>query len=248
VGDVLELITEGGLAYLHVTHSHDPIVLDVARVLPGLFASRPTERELEEPVKSAEAYPIQTAARYEPDDYQLVCTIPVPEGFRPPPPLRFLDIAVLPLPKRATVDGVMKVFDEWSPQQREWGFHDIIFAQELRERVLSGWHPRDYVPPEPTVLYRAKSIRLDQVDEIHYLIVPHERLTDVAKAVAAVFPKASLETGDSIGDLTTLRIRLPGARSVWIEKRHRKVQQLAERLNVEYEGFGHQVKTPRTEG
>ena len=150
-GDVFQLKTERGYAYLQTTHVID--IAHVIRVLPGLFSSRPSN--LDEVVSGPERffalYPVDLALAD--GSVQFVGSFPVPPGRREFPILR-RDI-------RHPETGRVLEWHLWdgsrtwtrphlSEEERHYSLNEVWVSDEvLAERIASGWSPTDVTEDPP---------------------------------------------------------------------------------------------------
>src|ERR1700728_3704399 len=86
VGDVAEIKTHRGMAYVQYTHNSN-VMGALVRVLPGLYDSRPN---LEALVLQRELYFVFYTLKYAIREKQseIVCNLPVPEWARAEPRMR----------------------------------------------------------------------------------------------------------------------------------------------------------------
>jgi hypothetical protein len=86
IGDVIEVPTSKGLAYVQYTHEHSshPVFGSLVRVLKGFYKERPSKEALAELVKQSHRFqtfcPIHHAVSH--GNFELVGNFPVPECAR----------------------------------------------------------------------------------------------------------------------------------------------------------------------
>src|SRR5579862_8267381 len=119
IGDICEIKTPEGLAYVQYTHDH-PSMGQLVRVLPGLFSDRP---ELKKLALKKELYFTFYPLNYVLRDGQteVVGNEPVPESARPYPPMRvergsdrsgkILNWLITDASKQLTLDEIPKMLN-----------------------------------------------------------------------------------------------------------------------------------------
>ena len=152
VGDVIELPTSQGLAYIQYSTVDDnrengPLV----RVLPGLLDERP--QNLTDLVQQKErffAY-VDVGGLIRRPGVRIIGNFPVPERAQGIPMMKVPlhvqgeeDIFISQ--KWFLTDGI----DEWyvgelTPEQEELSIEEDLWYEDLVDRIESGWSPRDYV-------------------------------------------------------------------------------------------------------
>ena len=146
IGDLFEISTPPGLAYLQLTHT-DPDQGSLIRVLPGTHGGRP--EALEPIVQTHEQFhaffPLAAALRR--GIVERVGNYEVPATSRSFPTFR-----------SSTKNPVTDEWEDWWlwDGQREWKVAELSDAQRdlspggiindtlLIDRVVSGWRPRDF--------------------------------------------------------------------------------------------------------
>lgn len=153
IGDILEVETSGGLAYLQLTHRH-PKGEEVVRVLPGVFAERPSD--LSSLAVDRERYVVITPVR-----------AAVREGM-----MRIAGHAIVPhwattfplfkwwLPRVGERPGVWRIWNgsrilrvasELPPELQRLPTRSSIMPLTLTDRITEGWSPvDDYTTAEST--------------------------------------------------------------------------------------------------
>lgn len=169
IGDVIEIATPKGFAYAQFTHDH-PMLGEVLRILPGLYASRPAD--LAALVQQRERYVTYFALRAilrgnevtlmsgrEVPEMAIVGPFPVPARNRPFPLFRS---PMLPDPVTGEIP-FWTLWDGWdsttaqrverlTEAQRDLPPDGLPSYPLFIERIVSGWQPRDDPPPRH-VLY-----------------------------------------------------------------------------------------------
>ena len=148
IGDVLEFATPQGFAYAQFTHDH-PIDGAVLRVLPGLYASRPTDLAalVQQRERYVSFYALRAALMEDEIEVTIVGQFAIPARNRPLPLFRS---PMLPDP----VTGETPFWTLWD-EQREWQVKRLTEEQWdlpedgipshplFIEQIVSGWQPRD---------------------------------------------------------------------------------------------------------
>jgi hypothetical protein len=141
-GDILEVNTPRGLAYLQYTAKH-PDFGDTVRVLPGLHATRPQEwTGLHEQAEYFAFYPVGAALRQ--GLVEVVGSRPIPHGLELPaalrrPGARSQDGRVLAWMVWNGEEEVLKA--ELSPAERQLPIGAIWNHEMLVLRLKTQWHP-----------------------------------------------------------------------------------------------------------
>jgi hypothetical protein len=148
LGDVIEIPTPGGLAYLQYTHDHQRYGA-LVRILPGLFETRPGEIStlVQQRERFVVFFPLRAAVRQ--GIVEIVSSEPIPEPSVPFPLFRARG-AIKPGTNRvlwwALWDGqAYHRLGELSPEQRDLPIVGIWNDTLLAERIASGWSPKDDV-------------------------------------------------------------------------------------------------------
>lgn len=151
VGDVAEIRTPQGLAYVQYTHDGMGDG-EIVRVLPGLYNSRPN---LESLVSQHELYFIFYTLRYAIREKQseVVCNLPVPEWARSEPLMRHAAGSsaegnvtgwrIVPALNALTIDFLKRtpVIRELTPEQKRLSIHLIRPHPVMVKELARGWTP-----------------------------------------------------------------------------------------------------------
>ena len=148
IGDVCEIKTPAGLAYVQYTHPH-PSMGQLVRVLPGLFARRPDVGEL---TKKKELYFIFYTLNYALRDGQteIISNETIPEWARPYPLMRHeRDFTNPPswliadASKQLTVDEIPRMLrvTQLSAEQKKISISMLCPHGPLVKMLAEGWTP-----------------------------------------------------------------------------------------------------------
>ncbi len=139
-GDIVELSTDHGYAYVQVTHDH-PAYPEVVRGLPGLHASRPRDLTAlaQQEATFCAMFPIKDALQAGRLDGAPAGTAPIPEAARRFPTFR------IPIRDRSGAivywwfwDGEGLTFDaEPGPEMNSLPMREVLGAHEFL-RLLTG--------------------------------------------------------------------------------------------------------------
>lgn len=203
-GDVFEVSTPRGLAYLQYTSKH-PRYSDAVRILPGLFKARPTPDELAA-LTTQEGYftfyLVSLAVRH--GLVELVGNYPIPAGLKAPSKLLRAGFTTREGKVMAWFlwDGTRETLlkRELTPEEKRISLAEMWNHELLVHRLAEQWLPEhehaerqpqaeDSTPPEPsspreeqpTAPPSGKPVRMR-----HYLYFPRAK---EGKAVAAVLRK-----------------------------------------------------------
>jgi hypothetical protein len=145
-GDVYEIVTPDGLAYMQYTHE-SPRFGSLIRVLPDVFETRPDDLEALASRKERfnAFFPLEAASKQ--GIAELAGTAPVPEEAREFPTFRS--------GRRNPDTGEFGTWwlwdgeDEWrvdelTDEQRDLSPRGIVNDTRLIERIVGGWTPRDF--------------------------------------------------------------------------------------------------------
>lgn len=143
IGDIIEILTAKGLAYVQFSNTHARYGA-LLRVLPGFFKSRPSNfLELaQQPEAFVTFFPLQAAVNR--NVFEIVGNVPVPNFAKP-----------FPLFRGGVIDPATRKVKEWWlwDGEKEWKVGDITTEQRklplrgiwndtlLVERIESGWTP-----------------------------------------------------------------------------------------------------------
>jgi hypothetical protein len=150
IGDILEIKTPSGLAYLQYTHEH-PDMGALVRVLPGLYERRPTD--FTELAQQKELYFTYYVLEYAlpKGETEVVSHQPIPDWARSYPMMRhslgggtsgtwtILRADMLPL----TLENIRKSpkYTVLTPEQEKLSIDSIWSHGLLVERLAQGWMP-----------------------------------------------------------------------------------------------------------
>jgi hypothetical protein len=151
IGDVIEIETRGGLAYVQYTHEHrePPRWGSLLRVLPGLYDRQPdlTKLVLEEERFSV-FFPLHAALRR--GLFSIVANESIPAAKQAFPIFRARQAGATEGPWYYW-DGSREWREGWwrrTPHWRPRALHEIWNDTLLIERIASGWSPPvDYDAP-----------------------------------------------------------------------------------------------------
>jgi hypothetical protein len=151
VGDVAEVRTPEGLAYLQYTHDGKGDG-ELVRVLPGLYGARPN---LEVLVSQRELYFIFYTLKYAMREKQseILCNLPVPEWARPEPLMRHASgrtsegkvtgWRIVPALRPLTIDFLKRtpVIRELTQEQKRLSIHLLRPHPVMVKELARGWTP-----------------------------------------------------------------------------------------------------------
>ncbi len=163
IGDVVEIATPQGFAYAQLTHDI-PLEGELLRILPGLYASRPTDLAalVQQRERYVSFYPLRLALRShyvtvvggcEVPEVAIVGPFAIPARNRPVPLFRAIGG-----PGRHPVTGKINCWWLWD-EERRWRVEGLTEKQrdlpvdgtpshpDFIDNIVSGWAPRDW--PEP---------------------------------------------------------------------------------------------------
>lgn len=155
LGDVVEVQTPQGLAYLQYTAKH-PRLGDTIRVLPGLFAHRPEPAELTSLAKQEgyfTFYPVGAAVRHH--LVEIVDTFSIPPNLASPP-LLLRSGGMTPDGKVVSwriVDDTKEILvrRELTAEERRIPRASIWNHEYLVQRLAEQWRPEHEHEPRPPV-------------------------------------------------------------------------------------------------
>jgi hypothetical protein len=197
IGDVAEIRTDQGLAYVHYTHHHEGMGA-LVRVLPGLYPYRPN---LEALVLERELYFVFYTLEYaiRKKQSEIVCNLPVPEWARSAPLMRHASgrtregkitgWRIVPALCPLTVDFLIRtpVIRELTKEQEKLSIHLLCPHPVMVKELARGWTPERAESLEDqdraeSRARRAKQHSAPATDEAmsHYLYFPTE--TDAERA------------------------------------------------------------------
>ena len=142
IGDIVEILTSRGFAYVQYTH-HDPTHGSLVRVLPGIFDKRPQSFDALARQRARFVAFVPLGKAISQKVFSVVARAPIPE-----------DAQKFPLFRAGAVSpsGRVKTWwlwdgkKEWpvgdlSPEQETLPFRSIWNDTLLIERIESGWVP-----------------------------------------------------------------------------------------------------------
>jgi hypothetical protein len=144
IGDIIEIATARGLAYVQFSHKHVRYGA-LLRVLPGFYDERP--RDFSKIVKQPESYvaflPLQAAVGRH--IFGVVGNLPVPDFAKPFPLFRAAGL-IDPATRKAQAWWLWDGEREWrvgelTPEQRKLPLRGIWNDTLLVERIEAGWTP-----------------------------------------------------------------------------------------------------------
>ncbi len=152
IGDVFEIFTPAGLAYVQYTHDGKSMA-QLVRILPGLFAVRP--HNFEELAKQRELYFVFYTLEYaiRANDVEVVSHQPVPQWAQPDPIMRWglpdfhggkiLAWKFFRASDELTVENHLRapVAPTLTPEQEKLSIHELWSHQVLVREIARGWLP-----------------------------------------------------------------------------------------------------------
>lgn len=197
-GDVFEIATPAGLAYVQFTHLND-VMGHLVRVLPGLFATRP--EDIGELAKQKELYfvfyPLDYAWRD--NKVSFVSNQPIPEWAQPYPLMRWMGFEdengkrpwkILRASDSLTLEFHQRTPLIWrlTPEQKKLSIHCLRGHEAMLMELARGWTPERaeefWRQADLELAAKADSGQLNDVIETHlmdhYLYFPRK-----SKAVSA---------------------------------------------------------------
>lgn len=152
IGDVIEIATSSGMAYVQLTHRHStpPHYGDLVRVLPGIFEQRPID--IEHLVQQLERFACFCAVSTYSSrgEAEVIGNYAIPEHCKPFPVFKQSNWRV-PAPDMVWYlwDGVQEnKVDKLPPEAIDYPVREIPDLKVLCDRIESNWHPRDIVHPD----------------------------------------------------------------------------------------------------
>jgi hypothetical protein len=147
IGDVIEIRTPNGLAYIQYTHEHrdPPRMGSLLRVLPGVFDQQPDLASLvEQEERFSVFFPLHAALRR--GIFRIVASEPIPPNKRQFPIFRSQARDELSAGPWYYWDGKR----EWresrrrrTPEWRRRALNEVWNDTLLVDRIASGWSPPD---------------------------------------------------------------------------------------------------------
>lgn len=257
IGDILEIKTPSGLAYIQYTHEH-PDMGALVRILPGLFERRP--KDFTDIARQRELYSTFYTLRYAlpKGETEVVSHQPVPDWTKSYPMMRHSDGAdatgkshswsILRADMPLTVENLKKApkYKVLTSELEKLSIDGLWSHPLLVKRLAQGWTPE-----------RAEELRLDAVVQKeaekrvapqpkaasnqsvrHYLYFP-ERTN--AERAAQWFRSQGFSVdvrlgGDNENWLALVKHETPDNPQD-LEKLREEMGAIAERLNGEYDGW-----------
>jgi len=252
IGDVCEIRTPAGLAYVQYTHEH-PHMGQLVRVLPGLYKSRP---DLEHLTQTDELYFVFYPVEYSVRDHEaeVVGNEPVPERARPFPMMRrqardgWLIGSGL---RQSTVDEIRKMtyVHDLTPEQRKLSFGDLLRPHAVMVKELArGWTPeqeeefrlKDAAEFAAKKKAEASQKKNDESGSVldHYLYFPRKNdAEEAAKRLRVKGWKVEVRMGADGENWLTLA-KQPTPIEEEIGDVRDELEDLADKLHGEYDGWG----------
>src|SRR5215468_12478447 len=151
IGDVFEIKTPAGLAYIQYSHPGRDMG-QLVRVLPGLYSSRPNLRQL---VQQKELYFIFYTLDYavQARQTEFASNEPIPESAKAYPPMRVprgsdrsgktLDWLITDASKALTLDEIPRMLNvtELTPAQKKLSFYRLWPPPVMVRELARGWTP-----------------------------------------------------------------------------------------------------------
>lgn len=257
VGNILEIKTPSGFAYIQYTHDHRSMG-SLVRVLPGLYSSRP--RDFVDLARQKELYftfyPLKYAVPE--GEAEIVSHQPIPDWAKPYPMMRHSNggdatgrnysWTIIRADTPFTLDNLKKAprYEELTPELSRLSIHSLWSHPLLVERLAQGWTPE-----------RAEELRLREVEEddakgrsgpppnpgrnqvvMHYLYFP-EKMN--AEKAAQWFRSQGLSVDVRLGadkeNWLALVKQENAASQHDLEKLREEMEALAGSLNGEYDGW-----------
>lgn len=257
IGDVCEIKTPVGLAYVQYTHDH-PSMGQLMRVLPGMYPNRPDLGKL---AQEKELYYLFYPLHYSIRDRKLevAANEAVPRWAKPYPPMRAswgedrtgktLRWLITDASKEFTLDEIPKMLhvDDLTPEQRRFSPYQLWSHEAVVQRLTEGWTPEReeefrlkhiaeaeartkaeaVFPPEP------KAQSLD-----HYLYFPQKSQAITAgERLKAKGWTVEVKKGAD-GESWLALAKQPAPIEDDIEDVRDELESLAEELGGEYDGWG----------
>jgi Regulator of ribonuclease activity B len=258
IGDIAEIATPKGLAYVQYTHETKDFG-ELVRVLPGLYVSRPPD--FAELAKQPELYFVFYTLKYalRAGQTEIVSNQPIPEWAKLPPMMRHaagtapdgrtLSWRIVPALAELTVPFLQQtpVVTNLTDEQRKLSIHHLWPHALIVDELARGWTPERNEELEDQDRARAQARRKagqqepgQPVDQAmrHYLYFPEK---SNAEEAAQWFGNQgfSVETklsGDGDNWLTLVKHGAPQSVDE-MDKLKEEMEALALRLNGEYDGW-----------
>ena len=252
IGDILEINTGSGLAYIQYTHQH-PDMGALVRILPGLYPSRPGD--FVELAQQRELYFTFYPLRYAlpKRETQVVSHQPVPEWAKSYPMMRHSNGGssgwmILPADTPLTLEDLEKApkYPLLTPELAKLSILEICPHLALVQQLAQGWTPerdeefrlkaiaeeeaRKRTAPQPKVV-SSESVR-------HYLYFPEKANAEKA---AQWFRSQGFSVEVRLGADSENWLALVKHEAIEgvqdMEKLRDEMEALADRLHGEYDGW-----------
>ena len=250
IGDILEIKTPSGLAYLQYTHENHSMG-SLIRILPGLYERRPAD--FADLARQKELYftfyPLAYAL---PDrETEIVSHQPVPDWAVPYPLMRHSRGGnvwiIMRADTRLTVENLMKAtkYPVLTLEQQKLSIHSLWSHSFLVQQLAQGWRPerdeefrRRAIPEEEAKKPLAPQPKAASTESIrHYLYFPQKT---GAEEAAHWFRSQGFSVDVRLGaDKSWLAlVKHEAVENVQdMDKLREEMEALAERLNGEYDGW-----------
>ncbi len=255
IGDICEIRTSAGLAYVQYTHDGRDMG-QVVRVLPGLFSARPTD--FAELAKQRELYFVFYPLNYTLRDHQaeVVSHHPVPKWAQPYPLMRWCGARnasgkamawkIFSASSPMTVEDHQRtpLIHELTPEQQKLSIHQLWPHPVMVKQLARGWTPE-----------RAEELRLHDTSEAekrsgscvgekeasepmkHYLYFPKKpNAEEVGHQLRSQGFSVQVRKGAS-GDWLTLATKAPPTTGEEMDELRDEMEALAAQFGGEYDGW-----------
>lgn len=254
IGDIYEIRTPAGLAYVQYTHQH-PHMGQLVRVLPGLYQNRPDLKQLAQTKELYFVfYPVKYAIRDR--EAELVAQESVPEWARPFPMMRrqardgwLIGDGLC----QSTVDEIrrMTYVRELTPEQKKLAFGNLLRPHPVMVRELArGWTPereeefRLKDAAEFAAKKKTEVVQTQNKDEgprsviDHYLYFPKKpQAEEAARRLRAKGWQVEVRMGADAENWLALAKQLAPIHEEIGDVRD-ELEDLADELHGEYDGWG----------
>ena len=258
IGDVFEIKTPAGLAYVQYTHDH-PSLGQLVRVLPGLYPTRPVVPKL---TQDKELYFVFYILNYSLRDglVQSVSNEPVPEWARPFPIMRkstgedregrTLGWLIGDGSKQSTLEQMKQLIyvQELTPEQRKLSMGGELWPHPvIVKKLAQGWTPENDEELRLQAVAKAKATKTAESSETagelsakfldHYLYFPKK--SDAEEAAMRLRGKGwTVEVKKGADGESWLALaRQPAPIDQDIEEIRGELEELAQQLHGEYDGW-----------
>lgn len=258
IGDIGEISTAVGLAYVQYTHDGNDMA-ELVRVLPGFHQTRPSD--FVELAKQKELYFVFYTLRYavRAGQTKIVSNQPVPDWAKAVPPMRHaagrapdgrtLSWRIIPALAEFTVPFLQRtpVVSELTREELKLSVHQLWPHPVMVRELARGWTPerneeledqdRARAQAKRNAGQQANSVPLDQALQ-HYLYFPEK--SNAEKAAQWFRSQGfSVETrlaADNNSWLTLVKHASPSNQEE-IDKLRAEIEALASKLDGEYDGW-----------